>query len=90
MAQVSNTSTPLVEDATKLDIIVVGHGIAGLVFAINAKVKGHRVRLFEKRPGLDDFGELSHSNRLLSNAKTYKTIARIYVKYCRRILYNKS
>lgn len=50
---------PFADKAIKLDIVVVGHGIAGLVFAIDAKLRGHQVQILEKRPGLDDFGELT-------------------------------
>ncbi|KAJ0367663.1 hypothetical protein COL26b_011189 [Colletotrichum chrysophilum] len=46
---------PFADKAIKLDIVVVGHGIAGLVFAIDAKLRGHQVQILEKRPGLDDF-----------------------------------
>uniref|UniRef100_L2FCF8 FAD binding domain protein n=1 Tax=Colletotrichum fructicola (strain Nara gc5) TaxID=1213859 RepID=L2FCF8_COLFN len=49
---------PFADKAIKLDIVVVGHGIAGLVFAIDAKLRGHQVQILEKRPGLDDFGDV--------------------------------
>ncbi|KAK9780186.1 putative FAD-dependent monooxygenase fsr3 [Seiridium cardinale] len=45
-------------NGAKLDILVVGHGLGGLVFAIDAKLRGHQVRIFEKNPGLDDFGDV--------------------------------
>ncbi|KAI1132425.1 maackiain detoxification [Nemania abortiva] len=42
----------------QFDILVVGHGVGGLSFAIDAKLRGHRVRILEKNPGLDDFGDV--------------------------------
>lgn len=40
-----------------LDLLVIGGGIAGLTFAIDAHFSGHKVRIFEKRSGLSDFGK---------------------------------
>lgn len=41
---------------TGLSILVVGGGIAGLCFAIEAYRKGHNVRVVERRAGLDPYG----------------------------------
>ena len=40
-----------------IDALVVGGGIAGLSFAIEAYRKGHSVRILERRPYFEDFGE---------------------------------
>lgn len=39
-----------------LSILVVGGGIAGLGFAIEAYRKGHEVRIIDRRPNFDDYG----------------------------------
>ncbi|KAJ4354276.1 uncharacterized protein N0V89_006010 [Didymosphaeria variabile] len=44
--------------ATNISILVVGAGIAGLTFAIEAYRKGHDVRLFERRPTAETEGEM--------------------------------
>ncbi|USP80377.1 UbiH, 2-polyprenyl-6-methoxyphenol hydroxylase and related FAD-dependent oxidoreductase [Curvularia clavata] len=44
--------------ATNISILVVGGGIGGLCFAIEAYRKGHNVRVIERRPGLDDLGDI--------------------------------
>jgi 2-polyprenyl-6-methoxyphenol hydroxylase-like FAD-dependent oxidoreductase len=41
--------------ASGLDILVVGAGLGGLTFAIEAYRKDHDVRIFEKRPIRSDF-----------------------------------
>jgi 2-polyprenyl-6-methoxyphenol hydroxylase-like FAD-dependent oxidoreductase len=40
----------------KVSIIVVGAGIAGLAFSIEAHLRGHNVQIFEKRAEPGDFG----------------------------------
>jgi 2-polyprenyl-6-methoxyphenol hydroxylase-like FAD-dependent oxidoreductase len=42
---------------TGLSILVVGGGIGGLCFAIEAYRKGHNVRIVERRPGLSELGK---------------------------------
>ncbi|KAI5917477.1 maackiain detoxification [Camillea tinctor] len=54
----SEQSSATQKGGAQFDILVVGHGIAGLTFAIDAKLRGHRVRIIEKNPGLDDFGDV--------------------------------
>lgn len=39
-----------------LDVLVVGGGLAGLTFAIEAFRKGHEVLLIDRRPHFDDYG----------------------------------
>lgn len=39
-----------------LSIIIVGGGIAGLSFAIEAYRKGHQVSVLERRPDFNDYG----------------------------------
>ncbi|KAF7169116.1 hypothetical protein CNMCM5623_001924 [Aspergillus felis] len=41
-----------------LSILVVGGGIGGLTFAIEAYRKGHEVRVLEKRPNFEGYGDL--------------------------------
>ncbi|KAF4168871.1 hypothetical protein CNMCM6936_000816 [Aspergillus lentulus] len=41
-----------------LSILIVGGGIGGLTFAIEAYRKGHEVRVLEKRPGFEGYGDL--------------------------------
>ncbi|RHZ67176.1 uncharacterized protein CDV56_109471 [Aspergillus thermomutatus] len=41
-----------------LSILIVGGGIGGLTFAIEAYRKGHEVRVLEKRPSFDGYGDL--------------------------------
>ncbi|RYP83146.1 hypothetical protein DL769_001452 [Monosporascus sp. CRB-8-3] len=41
-----------------LTILVVGGGIAGLGFAIEGYRKGHDVRIIDRRPNFDDYGDL--------------------------------
>ncbi|KXG46427.1 Monooxygenase, FAD-binding [Penicillium griseofulvum] len=43
---------------TGISILVVGGGIAGLTFAIEAHRKGHNVRIIERRPDAETFGEM--------------------------------
>nr|XP_036582071.1 FAD binding domain protein [Colletotrichum truncatum]KAF6790628.1 FAD binding domain protein [Colletotrichum truncatum] len=43
---------------TGIDVLICGGGLAGLSFAIEAYRKGHNVRILEKRPDLDDFGDI--------------------------------
>lgn len=40
-----------------LSTLVIGGGIAGLSFAIEAYRKGHDVRLVDRRPDFDDYGK---------------------------------
>jgi 2-polyprenyl-6-methoxyphenol hydroxylase-like FAD-dependent oxidoreductase len=42
-----------------LSILIVGGGIGGLTFAIEAYRKGHEVRVLEKRPSFEGYGELA-------------------------------
>lgn len=42
-----------------LSILIVGGGIGGLTFAIEAYRKGHEVRVLEKRPGFEGYGKLA-------------------------------
>ncbi|KAI9163992.1 FAD-dependent monooxygenase fsr3 [Paramyrothecium foliicola] len=44
--------------ASGISILVAGAGIAGLGFAIEAYRKGHDVRIIEKRPLFEDFGDI--------------------------------
>ncbi|KAJ6188996.1 hypothetical protein N7519_003904 [Penicillium mononematosum] len=46
------------EQDTGISILVVGGGIAGLTFAIEAHRKGHNVRVIERRPRGETFGEI--------------------------------
>ncbi|OQD99261.1 hypothetical protein PENSOL_c007G06773 [Penicillium solitum] len=46
------------EEDTGISILVVGGGIAGLSFAIEAHHKGHNVRVIERRPRGETFGEM--------------------------------
>lgn len=39
-----------------LSVLVVGGGIAGLSFAIEAYRKGHDVKIIERRPDFKDYG----------------------------------
>jgi 2-polyprenyl-6-methoxyphenol hydroxylase-like FAD-dependent oxidoreductase len=41
-----------------LSILIVGGGIGGLTFAIEAYRKGHEVRVLEKRPNFEGYGKL--------------------------------
>jgi heterodisulfide reductase subunit A-like polyferredoxin len=45
------------EQDTGISILVVGGGIAGLTFAIEAHRKGHNVRVIERRPCGETFGK---------------------------------
>lgn len=44
-----------------LSVLVVGGGIAGLGFAIEAYRKGHETRIIDRRPNFDDYGRLTAS-----------------------------
>ncbi|KAK0452012.1 uncharacterized protein EV420DRAFT_1630458 [Desarmillaria tabescens] len=46
------------EPLSGIDILIVGGGLAGLTAAIECYRKGHNVRVVERRPGLDPFGDL--------------------------------
>ncbi|SJL02130.1 related to fusarubin cluster-monooxygenase [Armillaria ostoyae] len=46
------------EPLSGIDILVAGGGLAGLTVAIECYRKGHNVRVVERRPGLDPFGDL--------------------------------
>lgn len=41
-----------------LSILIVGGGIGGFTFAIEAHRKGHDVRVLEKRPNFSGYGKL--------------------------------
>ncbi|KAK2615581.1 hypothetical protein N8I77_002327 [Diaporthe amygdali] len=41
-----------------ISILVVGGGIAGLGFAIEAYRKGHDIRIVDRRPHFDDYGDI--------------------------------
>ncbi|KAH7232479.1 maackiain detoxification [Fusarium solani] len=41
-----------------VSVLVVGGGIAGLAFAIEAYRKGHEVKIIERRPDINDYGDL--------------------------------
>ena len=45
------------EQDTGISVLIVGAGIAGLTFAIEAYRKGHNVRVIERRPRGETFGE---------------------------------
>ncbi|KAH8748266.1 hypothetical protein F5883DRAFT_582969 [Diaporthe sp. PMI_573] len=59
LTMVSSTEQPL-------SIIVVGGGIGGLSFATEAHLRGHKVRVFERRPNAASSGEML----LVSNSAT--------------------
>lgn len=42
--------------STDVELLVVGGGIAALIFAVNAQYLGFKIRIVEKRQSLDDFG----------------------------------
>lgn len=44
------------EHPSGIDVLVVGAGLAGLGFAIEAYRKGHNVRILERRPDTNDYG----------------------------------
>lgn len=44
------------QPSSGLSILVVGGGIAGLGFAIEAYRKGHNIRIIDRRPNFDDYG----------------------------------
>ncbi|KAK0448001.1 hypothetical protein EV421DRAFT_107486 [Armillaria borealis] len=46
------------EPLSGIDILIAGGGLAGLTAAIECYRKGHNVRVVERRPGLDPFGDL--------------------------------
>ncbi|KAG7448145.1 maackiain detoxification [Guyanagaster necrorhizus] len=46
------------EPLSRIDILIAGGGLAGLTVAIECYRKGHNVRVVERRPGLDPFGDL--------------------------------
>ncbi|KAK0443903.1 uncharacterized protein EV420DRAFT_1013878 [Desarmillaria tabescens] len=46
------------EPLSGIDILIVGGGLGGLSAAIECYRKGHNVRVVERRPGLDPFGDL--------------------------------
>ncbi|TDZ36116.1 FAD-dependent monooxygenase fsr3 [Colletotrichum spinosum] len=54
-----NGAEPIKREASSgLSILVVGGGIAGLGFAIEAYRKGHDVRIIDRRPDFDDYGDI--------------------------------
>lgn len=50
------------QPSSGLSILVVGGGIAGLGFAIEAYRKGHDVRIIDRRPNFDDYGRSRRSS----------------------------
>lgn len=62
------------DPASGLEIIIVGGGIAGLSFAIEAYRKGHQVTLLERRPDFNDYG-LSSSARISNSPILTRTQA---------------
>lgn len=42
--------------ASGVSVLVVGGGIAGLAFSIEAYRKGHEVRVIERRPNCNNYG----------------------------------
>ncbi|KAF5515166.1 FAD-dependent monooxygenase fsr3 [Colletotrichum siamense] len=46
------------EPSSGLSILVVGGGIAGLGFAIEGYRKGHDIRIIDRRPNFDDYGDI--------------------------------
>lgn len=44
------------EPSSGLSILVVGGSIAGLGFAIEGYRKGHDIRIIDRRPNFDDYG----------------------------------
>lgn len=44
------------EPPSGIDVLVVGAGLAGLGFAIEAHRKGHNVKILERRPDTNDYG----------------------------------
>lgn len=48
-----------------LSILVVGAGIAGLAFSIEAHRRGHQVKVLEKREEPGDFGKLHQTGYIL-------------------------
>ncbi|KAF6787322.1 FAD binding domain protein [Colletotrichum musicola] len=46
------------QPSSGLSILIVGGGIAGLGFAIEAYRKGHDVRIIDRRPHFDDYGDI--------------------------------
>ncbi|GKT68688.1 FAD binding domain protein [Colletotrichum tofieldiae] len=46
------------ETSSGLSILVVGGGIAGLGFAIEGYRKGHNVRIIDRRPNFEDYGDI--------------------------------
>ncbi|KAJ2988382.1 hypothetical protein NUW58_g4005 [Xylaria curta] len=63
MATISSQSSTTVVDGvdrlspTGISIIIVGGGIGGLMFALEAWRQGHDVRVYEKNPKLDTLGD---------------------------------
>ncbi|TDZ73408.1 FAD-dependent monooxygenase fsr3 [Colletotrichum trifolii] len=54
-----NGAEPIKREALSgLSVLVVGGGIAGLGFAIEAYRKGHDVRIIDRRPDFDDYGDI--------------------------------
>lgn len=43
---------------TGISVLIVGSGLGGLTFAIEAYRQGHDVQIIEKRPKIEDFGKL--------------------------------
>jgi 2-polyprenyl-6-methoxyphenol hydroxylase-like FAD-dependent oxidoreductase len=50
---------------TGLSVLVVGAGIAGLAFSIEAHRQGHEVKILEKRENPGDYGKPSNAPTML-------------------------
>ncbi|RKL39429.1 hypothetical protein BFJ72_g6903 [Fusarium proliferatum] len=57
-APIEQAATMQREAPSGLDILIIGGGIAGLGFAIEAYRKGHNVSIIERRPDFNDYGDL--------------------------------
>ncbi|KAF5011313.1 hypothetical protein FDECE_2563 [Fusarium decemcellulare] len=47
-----------------IDILIVGGGLGGLSFAIEAYRKGHDVRVIDRRPHFNDYGKIGIGNEI--------------------------
>ncbi|KAB8074419.1 hypothetical protein BDV29DRAFT_190994 [Aspergillus leporis] len=51
---------------TGMSILIAGGGIGGLTFAIEAYRKGHDIRILEKRPNFEGYGDEGHASFLFN------------------------
>ncbi|KAB2571165.1 Asperlicin C monooxygenase [Lasiodiplodia theobromae] len=58
MGLVNETLSTKRYPSSGLSALVIGGGIAGLSFAIEAYRKGHDVRIVDRRPNFDDYGDV--------------------------------